>query len=151
MKLLKEEILVKLKDDLGLKKKILASRGKYFIKALDKFLDISKLENTQVFIDLKVPYFKFKVFYNNLNNNTVLIEKDILLKDYDFNNIIDCTVAHQEISMFLPIINNIENNDINNSDTTKRDFHGFNDISFKSTKPGDKKTRRKLNKKRKHG
>ena len=129
-----------------IQKKFIDIKGDYAKNYIRDFTDVVGLENKDVFIDIQKPYFMIKVYYNNLNNNQVQIKSDFLLKDIHFQNVMDCHQVHQEISMFLPIINNMDNC-INSSDIIKRDNHGFNDKSFKSTKPGDKKTRRKLNKK----
>lgn len=134
-----------------IKKITLKARGSFYKNQITAFLEMRNIQNTQMFIDLVTPYFIIQPYYNRLNNNTLLIMTGILLRDYDFHNIMNCTTAHQEISMFLPLINNVEDNCINSSDKIKRDNHGFDDKSFKSTKPGDKKTRRQINKKRKNG
>jgi hypothetical protein len=123
-------------------------KGNYIKIFIREFINIKNIENKDIFIDRKEPYFLIKFYYNMLNNNTVEIKEGFLLKDIHFQDVLDCNQTHQEISMFLPLINNTDNC-INSNDTIKRDYHGFDNKSFKYDKPGDKKTRRKLNKKKK--
>jgi len=87
-----------------------------------------------IFISLNTPIFiiscGFK-FYGHNNSNRVLTINPIL-KDINFQKIKPPFVAFQEIEQFLT--NNLVNDPVipEFSDTIKRDYHGFDNMSFKN-------------------
>jgi hypothetical protein len=90
--------------------------------------------------ELKVPYFKMEI-----HQADIFVFSNISLKEHAFQTILTSTQAYQEISMFLSGLNH-EEKETFMADTEKIHAHGFDDVSFRNTKPGAKKEKRRNNK-----
>jgi hypothetical protein len=104
-------------------------KGRAEFDKLKKTIDfLSGLDILQYFIDNKVPYFVYTV--NSRNHRT--LHHIPVLKDYDFQKVIDPYTAMQELSMFLGgVIPRQVPELIQVADKDRIAQHGFNKQSFR--------------------
>lgn len=93
----------------------------------------------------KVPYFMVEPDSLLYNAKAEITEYPVL-KDYNFPKLFDSYSAHQAIEMYITGVLGIgEADTVEVSDDIKRDSHGFDNKSFKTTAPGKKHKRKKHN------
>jgi len=97
----------------------------------------------EIYKEYNVPYFLLKNLYMDFSRNHYFnLYTNILLKKYKFHQIKDSVQAFQEISMFIPYLNESEE-ERELTDKEKIQAHSLDETSFRCQSPGKRKPRGK--------
>jgi len=124
------------------------SRGKCTLKGWKTFeadfsADLAKAHDV-VFRDFDVP-----LFLISSKHGDMVIELNPNLKDLGYHRVEGAFILWQRIDMYLGNQLAKQVDPLPMEDKYRRDAHGFDDKSFKNVAPGERKARRRANKKSK--
>ena len=130
---------------------ILNKHGWSFNEKLLKYTfdTVHALNITDIHLHYNTPVFIIDREYQliddiDVNSNAII---NPLLKTYKFQKVVNARTAFQEIEMFLPRFRIETISEMTNEQ--KIHSHGLDETSFRCEAPGNKKSRRKVNKERK--
>jgi len=114
---------------------------------IEKFHD-KPIQGEDLLMKYNVPYLMLTDFNRQLTRSdreSSIVNLNISLKEINFQQVKNPVEAFQEVSMFIPLLQNRE--EISEmSDAQKIHSHGLDETSFRCEAPGNKKHRRKANK-----